>query len=117
MCALPAQAHDLENELLYCEIVRDQSHVRVCPVGALDLATVAILEDELAGLRDAGFQALVVDLSRLVFMDSSGLRLMLRWTEAADKEGFSIAFVPGRANVQRVFELTATQQLIPFLPA
>jgi anti-sigma B factor antagonist len=115
MSARPAHVHDLENELLYCEIVPDPSHVRVRPVGALDLATVAVLDDELAGLRDAGFRALVVDLSRLVFMDSSGLRLLLRWTEAAEKDGFSIAVVPGPANVQRVFELTSTEQLIPFL--
>jgi anti-sigma B factor antagonist len=117
MSARPAHAHDVANELLYCEIVPDPSHVRVCPVGALDLATVAVLEDELAGLRDAGFRALVVDLSRLEFMDSSGLHLVLRWTEAADKDGFSIAFVPAPANVQRVFELTSTEQLIAFLPA
>ena len=117
MSARPAHAHDPKDELLYCEIVPGPSHVRVCPVGALDLATVAVLEDELAGLRDAGSRALVVDLSRLEFMDSYGLRLVLRWTEAADKKGFSIAFVPGPTQVQRIFELTSTQQLIPFVQA
>jgi anti-anti-sigma factor len=117
MSARPTEVHDLEHELLYCELAPGPSHIRVCPVGALDLATVAILDDELTGLRDAGFPALVVDLGRLVFMDSCGLRLVMRWTEAAREEGFSIAFVPGPAHVQRVFELTATQQLIPFLQA
>jgi anti-anti-sigma factor len=39
-------------------------------------------------------------------MDSTGLRLVIRWHTAARDEGFRFAVVPGPDVVQRVFRLT-----------
>ena len=98
-------------------ISREREAVRVRAVGALDLATVPILEAEVAELRDAGFRHLVLDLSGLGFMDSSGLRCIIELDAEARQDGFSIALVPGPRAVQRVFELTGATALLPFIDA
>jgi anti-anti-sigma factor len=57
-----------------------QTHVqdgswRVVVRGEIDLATVAVLEDELAGLES---RPIVLDLSGVSFIDSTGLTLLVR---------------------------------------
>ena len=48
----------------------------------------------------------MLDLRDLTFMDSTGLRLVIRWDTAAREQGFRFAIVPGTDIVQRVFRLT-----------
>ncbi len=98
-----------------CEVQPERGAVRVFALGSLDVATVPELETQLEELRDAGFRRLIVDLSKLGFMDSTGLRLLLKWDAEARQDGFSIEFVPGPPAVQRVFELTGTAGLLPFV--
>jgi anti-sigma B factor antagonist len=106
----------LEDEAsLTCEVVPERDAVRVRPIGSLDLATVPVLEQQLNELREAGFRRLIVDLGGLRFMDSTGLRLALKWHHAAQRDGFEIEFVPGPPAVQRVFELTGTSEHVPFI--
>lgn len=87
------------------DVEREGDTVRVRPVGELDLATVGRVENELRALRDAGVRGVIVDLGGLTFMDSTGLSLMLRWTAAAERDGFAFSLIPGAAPIQRVFEL------------
>jgi anti-anti-sigma factor len=100
-----------------CDVSPEREAVRVRALGALDLATVPILEAEVAQLRDAGFRRLVLDLSGLGFMDSSGLRFIIELDADARRDGFSIALVAGPPAVQRVFELTGTTAQLPFIDA
>jgi anti-anti-sigma factor len=64
-------------------------------MGELDLATVPILHAELAALRNAGFRRLILDLSRLEFVDSTGLRCILDYDGEARRDGFTIALIRG----------------------
>ena len=89
-----------------CERGRDGETAWVRPVGELDLDTASQLEDVLASVRADGQPRLVLDLRRLTFMDSTGLRLVIRWHTAAREEGFEFAIVPGSEVVQRVIRLT-----------
>jgi anti-sigma B factor antagonist len=100
---------------LTCEVVPERDAVRVRPIGSLDLATVPVLEQQLNELREAGFRRLIVDLGGLWFMDSTGLRLALKWHHAAQRDGFEIGFAPGPPAVQRVFEVTGTSEHMPFI--
>ncbi len=100
---------------LTCEVLPERDAVRVRPNGSLDVATVSVLEQQLQELREAGFRRLIVDLGGLSFMDSSGLRLALKWDADARQDGFDIGFIPGRPAVQRVFELTGTVDRVPFI--
>jgi anti-anti-sigma factor len=97
-----------------CEVVPERDAVRVRPHGALDMATASTLEAEITQLRDAGFRRLLVDLSALDFLDSSGLRLLLSLHAEASNDGFALGLVRGNPTVQRVFEITGTAEILPF---
>ncbi|MCW2954535.1 MAG: hypothetical protein JWQ48_3705 [Conexibacter sp.] len=84
----------------------DRSRIAVALAGELDLATVDAVEAEIRDLRAAGFSEIVLDLRALVFIDSTGLRLLLRWDEAARRDGFSFAIVDGVGPVRRLLEVT-----------
>ena len=102
-------------EAFSCEVQPERGAVRVFALGSLDVATGPALEHQLEELRDAGFRRLIVDLSKLGFMDSTGLRLLLKWDAEARQDGFSIELVPGPPGVQRVFDMTGTAGLLPFV--
>ena len=93
-------------DLFSCDVARNGSSAWVRPAGDLDLDTVHRVESALAELREEGCGSLVLDLRRLTFMDSTGLRLVIRWHAAAREQGFRFAVVPGSEVVQRVFRLT-----------
>jgi anti-sigma B factor antagonist len=93
-------------DLFSCEVQRNGGSAWVRPVGDLDLDTVHRVESALTELRDGGCPSLVLDLRGLTFMDSTGLRLVIRWHTTARDEGFGFAVVPGPDVVQRVFRLT-----------
>jgi anti-sigma B factor antagonist len=101
------------HERFSCHVDRNGSSAWVRPAGDLDLDTVHHIESALAALREQGCGNLVLDLRDLTFMDSTGLRLVIRWHTAAQGEGFQFAIVPGPEVVQRVFRLTGMDAHVP----
>lgn len=102
-------------EYFRCEAVQDGDVGTVRVIGELDLDGVPALADEIARLREAGCSHVVIDLSELEFLDSSGLRLILDCHAEAQQDSHSIALIPGPRAVQRVFELTRTAEHLPFV--
>ncbi len=100
-------------ESFHCESGQDGDRWWVQPAGELDLDTAPVVEQELTAARTAGAQSVVLDLRRLTFMDSTGLRLVIRWDTAAKADGFAFAIVPGTDVVQRVFRLTGMDEHLP----
>jgi anti-anti-sigma factor len=80
--------------------------VRVSLRGELDLSTVEKVEDELRRIEERGDKLLVLDLSGLTFLDSTGLRLMVTADQRARKAGRRLALVKGPETVHRVFTIT-----------
>jgi anti-sigma B factor antagonist len=97
-----------------CEVRPEPDHVVVAPRGELDMATAGAVELELKRVREADFQAIVLDLGGLSFMDSSGLHLVMRWAEESSKDGFRFELEPGPPAVQRIFELAALNESLPW---
>jgi anti-sigma B factor antagonist len=91
---------------LRCEITHNGEMAWVRPFGELDLDSVHRVEAALEDLRTQACPELVLDLRGLTFMDSTGLRLVIRWDTLAQEDGFRFAIVPGDEVVQRVFRLT-----------
>jgi anti-anti-sigma factor len=58
--------------------------------------------------------ALTLDLSATTFIDSSGLRAVLLGKELTDEQGHGFSIIPGPPKVQRLFELTALLDVLPF---
>lgn len=97
-----------------CEVVPERDHVRVAPVGELDMASCPALEQTVRELRDVGFDYIVLDLRRLSFLDSTGLRLLLELSAAARENSHRLELIEGPPEVQRVIQLTRTQSVLPF---
>jgi anti-sigma B factor antagonist len=93
-----------------CESGQEGGRRWVRPIGELDLDSAPLLDQELAAARTAGADRVVLDLRALTFMDSTGLRLVIRWDTAARRDGFDFAIVPGVEVVQRVFRLTGLDE-------
>jgi anti-sigma B factor antagonist len=57
---------------------------------------------------------IVVDLSRLTFMDSTGARLSIEAQARSRADRDRLLVLRGPAPVQRVFELCGVDDLVPF---
>jgi anti-anti-sigma factor len=93
-----------------CHVRRDGDTARLRLSGELDVDTAAAAEEALRALRGAGATRIVLDLRGLEFMDSTGLRLALRWDAMARADGFAFAIVPGTGPVRRLLDLTGTAE-------
>ena len=81
--------------------------------GELDLARAGQLHDAVAAAR-ASCATLEIDLSGLVFIDSSGLRALMAVHNAAADEGFTYTLIEGPPSVHRTFVLTGLDQVFRF---
>jgi anti-anti-sigma factor len=95
------------------DIVSDGRH-RLLLSGELDLAPAAELEAMLLRLCADGTKEIALDLSKLRFMGSIGLRLILLARELCRQHGYEFQLVAGPANIQRVFEMTGLLDVLPF---
>jgi anti-sigma B factor antagonist len=101
-----------ELEPFRCEVDPHRESVFVRPVGELDLATAPIVDTQLAELVEAGFRNIVLDLGKLRFLDSTGLRLLLSWEARARAEGVEMRVLPGPPPVQRIFAIAGLTKLV-----
>lgn len=77
--------------------------------GELDIASAPDFERALADLDGSeATSRLVLDLSELTFMDSTGLRALLLARQRAVESDRELILRPGPRQVQRVFELSGT---------
>jgi anti-anti-sigma factor len=85
----------------------DSGIALITPRGELDLAATPHLEDAIeAAARGPGVEGVVIDLSSLDFMDSSGLRTIVQADRQVRERGLRFALVRGGEPVHRVFEIT-----------
>jgi anti-sigma B factor antagonist len=84
----------------------DGGRAVVAAHGELDLGTVEAVERAVQDLRRDGATAVVLDFRALTFIDSSGLRLLLRLDADARAHGWALAIAAGDGPVRRLLELT-----------
>jgi anti-anti-sigma factor len=82
--------------------------------GELDIATVAAFEGAVRGLCERGAGALLVDISEVAFIDSTGLRAVLEVKGICEAAGCELTMTHGSEQVTRVFELTRLIDRLPF---
>ncbi len=78
--------------------------------GEIDLSSAGELGGRLSAVVAAAPQTLVIDLTGVTFLDSSGLRLLLRLKRELLEYGGKLVVVPGGSRVARLFELTGADQ-------
>jgi anti-anti-sigma factor len=80
--------------------------------GELDIESAPDLERVLLRSRPAG-QRVVVDLTELKFMDSTGLRVLLRARAAADDGRWEINLRNVPPTIRRLFDMTGVHAALP----
>ena len=80
--------------------------------GEFDMAAEAHFDHTLDRLQQVA-RSIVVDLSNLTFIDSSGLRALLRAWELARTDGHDLAVIPGTEQVRHTMELTGLDRVLP----
>jgi anti-sigma B factor antagonist len=96
-----------------CE--RDGDVYAISLSGELDLATAGRLQRELERVEASDARSILLDLSGLTFMDSTGVRLMLNTYARSRADSDRLTMLRGSPAVQRVLELTGVVDLLPFV--
>ncbi|MEA2218584.1 MAG: anti-sigma factor antagonist [Solirubrobacteraceae bacterium] len=82
--------------------------------GELDLATAEDIERELLRVEGTDALSIMLDLSALEFIDSTGVRLLIQAEARSRADSRRLALLRGPRAVQRVFELTGILDRLPF---
>lgn len=81
--------------------------------GEVDVYTAPKLRDRITELLDGGIKALIVDLGKVEFMDSTGLGVLVGSYRRSSALGTSFAVVCGRESLLKIFRITGLDQVLP----
>jgi anti-sigma B factor antagonist len=82
--------------------------------GELDLASAPELDRQLRALESTNPGRVLIDLSRLEFMDSTGIATLIGGQRAAISHGYQFLLRRGPTPVQRLFELAGVSDYFTF---
>ena len=95
---------------LSLETREEGDQVRITVEGELDLSSALTFDEEVRRAEEREPETLVIDLSGLRFLDSTGLRLIMSAQARAKKRGHRLAIVEGTQPVQRIFRLAGVNR-------
>ncbi len=105
--ATPAQL-EIQSELV-------EDTVRMSVTGELDIATAPQLMEETQTLLAGTTRRLVIDLSKLTFIDSSGLNLLIALNKRAARDGWQLSLTRPSDKIFAVFSITRADENLPFI--
>ncbi|MER6859692.1 STAS domain-containing protein [Streptomyces pilosus] len=82
-------------------------------VGSLDLHTAPKFSDALQPLLRDGNQSVLVDLSEIAFIDSTGLTSLIAAYRTTRATGARLALIAPSERVRRMLAVTGTDQVLP----
>ena len=88
-------------------------HVRL--FGEFDLLAYDNVDEVLSDAQAHDQPDIVIDLRGLSFIDSSGIRALLRANLRAEEAARTLRLIPGPNNVQRVFEVAGLDTKLHFI--
>jgi anti-anti-sigma factor len=83
--------------------------------GDFDLSAYDEVDELLSDAQSNTEQEVVADMSGLTFIDSSGIRALLRAHLRAEEAGKHLRLKVGPPNVQRVFEVAGLDKRLDFI--
>jgi anti-sigma B factor antagonist len=91
----------------HAELVKQSAEVTVLDVaGEIDLYTSPKVESLLDAAVGQGVAQIVIDLSKVTFLDSSGLGALVHGKRIADPAGSTLTIVCDRPNLLRTLRVT-----------
>ena len=85
-------------------------------VGRLDLRTAPELRAQVAAALAAGPGSMIIDLSDVEFIDSSGLGVLIGLHKQAAAHGGRLTIVAPTGSARQIFALTRTESFFNFVP-
>jgi anti-anti-sigma factor len=95
---------------LSIDVSREGERVVLSLDGELDLASVSLLESEVENATLDSPATIVLDLRKLEFIDSTGLRAILSLDKRSTERGATFALVRGSQQVQRLMSMTRVDE-------
>ncbi|CAA9486762.1 MAG: hypothetical protein AVDCRST_MAG67-2181 [uncultured Solirubrobacteraceae bacterium] len=86
----------------------------ICLFGELDLANADAVQDELVRAEAGDADSILLDLSGVTFIDSTGIRLLVSAAARSRADADRFVLLRGGAAVQRVLQLTGLEDQLPF---
>jgi anti-sigma B factor antagonist len=95
------------------DVAGDGEHLLVLR-GELDLNSAPLLSATVRPIcADPATRVIVLDLSQLTFMDSTGIHALLLTKQLCDERGFEFFLIPGEAQAHRVLQITGLLDRLP----
>ena len=112
-------AHSRAEQLLGLGVLsmsfeRDGAVHTICLFGELDLATTDRVDAELRRVEATDAWTIVVDLSGLTFISSTGVQLLVDAEVRSRADSQRLTLLRGSPAVQRVLELCGVDAALPF---
>ena len=98
---------------LRISVTAEPACILVTLAGECDLHTGRQLRDVLTSEVSRGARRMILDLSGLSFMDSTGMQVLLGVRTVLNVRGGTMAIVAPQPVVARILELTGADQHIP----
>jgi anti-anti-sigma factor len=103
---------DLAGEPLEIKAHREGDSITIAVFGEIDLSTVDSLDTAIRRAERTEIERIVLDLTDLSFLDSTGLSLLLRASQRSRYDGNRLSFVPSKHEaVTRLVALTGTAEM------
>src|SRR5574341_1172206 len=101
---------------MHIEVTQAGDIAVVGPQGDLDMAVADELKRVLAGLIDKGQSRVVVDLSQVGYIDSSGMGVLVASMKQARAAGGDVRLCALQADVRAIFEMTRLIKVMSIHP-
>jgi anti-sigma B factor antagonist len=95
-------------------VTQHATTVIIAVVGEWDLATDKAAREAIHGALALAPERVVLDLSQLTFIDSSGLHATVELRELAASQHAQLEIIPGPRAVQRPFEICRLTDVLRF---
>lgn len=102
-------------EELRISIHQTATATQIIAIGEWDLAQRQTALNTIQTVLERSPRTVVLDLSQLAFIDSSGIHNILELRDGCTRGNVHLVIVPGSPAVQRVFEITGLTNLLPFV--
>jgi anti-sigma B factor antagonist len=95
----------------------DPQRTIVAVTGEVDVYTAPLLREQLVSLADAGKQQIVVDLSAVEFLDSTGLGVLVAALNRFRRNQGDVELICRQQRILRVFEITGLNKVFTIRPS
>jgi anti-anti-sigma factor len=106
---------ELFEDNLSVRVTWDGPLVALSVYGELDMASSGLLVEQLRIAEDSDAEQIVLDLSELEFIDSTGLTTIVAATRRSSENGNRLVGLRAGGQVKRVLEITGIDQVVSWL--